>query len=141
MQHKLHHFLSLMIAVVWIINGLVCKVMNMVPRHEHIVANILGKDYARLLTVGIGLLEIAMAVWVLSGIWSRFNAIIQIIFIATMNTIEFLVVPGLLLWGKVNAVFAFLFILIIYYNEFHLKKYLSVRSQYVQLFKKSPIRC
>ena len=60
-----------------------------------------------------------MAVWILSGIKRRLNAITQIIIIATMNTLEFILVPDLLLWGRFNALFAFLFILLIFYNEFY----------------------
>ncbi|MGB8191166.1 MAG: DoxX-like family protein [Chitinophagaceae bacterium] len=112
----------------WLINGLFCKVLNLVPRHQEIVAEILGNEHARLLTTLIGLSEIAMAVWILSGIWSRFNAAAQILIIAAMNTLEFFIVPDLLLWGKSNAIFAFIFILLIYYNEFHLNKNLAVNE-------------
>ena len=94
----------------------------MVPRHQQIVAQILGTSHARLFTVLIGMAEIIMAIWILSGIWPRLNAITQIVVIATMNTLEFLLVPNLLLWGRANAFFAFIFILIIYYNGFRLNK-------------------
>ena len=113
--------LNYFIAAVWIINGLFCKVLNLVPRHQEIVARILGNDHARLLTITIGISEIAMAVWILSGIKRRLNAIAQIIIIAAMNTLEFILVPDLLLWGRFNALFAFLFILLIFYNEFYSK--------------------
>ena len=63
-----------------------------------------------------------MAIWILSGLWIRLNAVTQILVIATMNILEFVLVPDLLMWGKVNSIFAFLFILLIYYNEFHLNK-------------------
>ena len=116
-----NQLLNYIIATVWIVNGLFCKVLNLVPRHQEIVARILGNDHARLLTKVIGLSEIAMAVWILSGIRTRLNAIIQIIVIATMNVLEFIIVPDLLLWGRFNLLFAFLFILLIIYNEFYLK--------------------
>ena len=109
-------------ASVWLINGLFCKMLNLVPRHQEIVTRILSTHNARLLTVLIGLAEIAMAAWILSGIRKRLNAVIQILFIATMNTIEFLVTPELLLWGRANAVFALAFIMMIYYNEFRADK-------------------
>ena len=112
-------FLNYFIAAVWIINGLFCKVLNLVPRHQEIVASILGNDHARLLTIVIGFSEIAMAVWILSGIRRRLNAIAQIIIIAAMNALEFILVPDLLLWGRFNALFAFLFILLIFYNGFY----------------------
>jgi uncharacterized membrane protein YphA (DoxX/SURF4 family) len=120
-----HKLINYCIATVWIANGLFCKVLNLVPRHQEIVARILGNDHARLLTVLIGVFEIAMAVWIISGLWTRLNAFTQIFVIATMNTLEFLLVPDLLLWGKLNAFFAFLFILLIYYNEFQLNKKLQ----------------
>ena len=113
--------LNYLIATVWIINGLFCKVLNLVPRHQEIVAKILGIGNAGLITKAIGLSEIAMAVWILSGFRTRLNTIIQILVIATMNILEFILAPDLLLWGRYNALFAFLFILLIYYNEFHLR--------------------
>lgn len=127
-KRNTHQLLNYLIAAVWLINGLFCKVLNLVPRHQEIVAEILGNEHARLLTTLIGLSEIAMAVWILSGIWSRFNAAAQILIIAAMNTLEFFIVPDLLLWGKSNAIFAFIFILLIYYNEFHLNKNLAVNE-------------
>jgi hypothetical protein len=120
--------LNYSIAAVWIINGLFCKILNLVPRHQEIVARILGSDHARLLTIAIGLSEIAMAVWILSGIKRRLNAIAQIIIIAAMNTLEFILVPDLLLWRRFNALFAFLFILLIFYNEFYSKNKIAQQT-------------
>ena len=118
--------LTYLIALVWIINGLFAKVLNLVPRHEAIVGRILGVDYSRPLTILIGLSEIVMAVWILSGIKARFNAIIQIFIVALMNILEFIIVPDLLLWGKWNALFAFLFILLVYCNEFYFSGHSSI---------------
>lgn len=118
----IHTLLHYCIAVVWFINGLYCKVLNWVPRHQEIVARIVSHDFSRMLTVVIGLSEIVMAIWIVTRIHSRLNAITQIIVIAVMNTLEFILVPDLLLWGKFNALFAFLFILLIYYNEFYVPK-------------------
>jgi hypothetical protein len=123
-----HQILASLISAVWLINGLFCKMLNLVPRHQQIVARILGNEHARLFTLLIGIAEIAMAVWIISSIWSRVNAVIQILVIATMNTLESLLVPDLLLWGKANAFFAFLFILVIYYDEFFLKRKLTLRT-------------
>lgn len=110
------------IAAVWIANGLFCKALNLVPRHEQIVARILGDNHSRLLTILIGISEIIMAVWILSGYKTRLNTIVQIVIIASMNMLEFILAPDLLLWGKLNSLFAFLFILVVYFNEFHLNK-------------------
>ena len=119
---NIHRILTYIIAAVWIANGLFCKVFNWVPRHQQIVAKILGGEYAAFFTKTIGISEILMAVWILSGIKPRFNALTQVLIIATMNTLEFILVPDLLLWGHANALFAFLFILLILYNEFTLNK-------------------
>jgi hypothetical protein len=97
-------------------------VFNLVPRHQQIVASILGDSYARPLTILIGISEIIMAVWILSRYKSKLNTIAQITIIAIMNTLEFILVPDLLLWGKFNSLFALLLIVVIYINEFHLNK-------------------
>ena len=121
----IHKAFTYFIAIVWILNGLFCKVLNLVPRHQQIVAVILGAEYSRLLTIVIGCSEIGMAIWILSKIKTRLNAVAQIVIIAVMNTLEFILVPHLLLWGRFNAVFAFLFIVLVFYNEFYLNKRLS----------------
>ncbi|MBI1767412.1 MAG: DoxX-like family protein [Bacteroidetes bacterium] len=123
-----HKLLNYAIATVWIANGLFCKVLNLVPRHRQIVARILGDDYSRPLTLLTGLAEIGMAIWILSGMRTRLNAAIQILVIATMNALEFALVPDLLLWGKANSLFAFMFILLIYYNEVYLNKKLAQQA-------------
>ena len=112
--------LKILIASVWLVNGLFCKVLNLVPRHQQIVSNILGPDHARTWTLLIGLSEIAMAVWILIGIWPKMNAVTQIVVIVAMNILEFYLVPDLLLWGKANAIFALLFVLFIWYYAFYL---------------------
>jgi hypothetical protein len=116
----LHRLIVAAIALVWLINGLYCKCLNRVPRHQAIVARILGERYARVLTLFIGLLEIAMAVWVFSGIEHRFNAIIQAVLILSMNVIEFWKARDLLLFGRLNLLFAILFVALILSNEFML---------------------
>ena len=119
---RIYKILTYCIATVWIVNGLFCKVLNLVPRHEQIVARILGDDHSRLLTILIGLSEIIMAVWILSSYKTKLSAIAQITIVATMNTLEFILVPDLLLWGKLNSLFAFIFILVVYFNEFYFNK-------------------
>ncbi len=119
---QLNKFLTYFIAVVWLLNGLFCKVLNFVPRHQEIVGRILGNEYAFILTKTIGFSEILMALWIVSSIKTKLNAMAQIGIIATMNILEFVLVPDLLLWGKLNALFAVLFMGLIYSNEFMLNK-------------------
>ena len=129
MKNKnLHKSLTLLISAVWLANGLFCKVLNLVPRHEQIVARILGEDYSRPLTILIGLSEVVMAAWVLSKFKSKLNATTQILVVAVMNTLEFILVPDLLLWGKLNSFYAVVFIGLVYYNEFVLNKNIKQQS-------------
>ena len=113
-----------LISLVWLSNGLFCKVLNYVPRHQEIVKEILCLDNPStyIVTKLIGFSEVLMAIWIISRIKSKINAILQIIIILTMNILEFTVVPNLLLWGKWNSVFALLFCVFIYFNEFILNK-------------------
>lgn len=114
--------LTYLVALVWLLNGLYCKLLNFVPRHQLIVARILGGEHAALFTRLIGLSEILMAIWIISRIQHRLNAITQIIIIAVMNTIEFFYARDLLLFGKWNAVLAIVLIAVICVNEFVLKR-------------------
>jgi len=114
--------LNWLIAAVWLINGLFCKILDKVPRHRAIVAAILGNEYAAVFTKLIGWLEVAMAIWIVSRVWPRLNAVVQIVVIAAMNILECILVPDLLLWGRVNGVFALLFIVLIAYNSIVLHK-------------------
>jgi hypothetical protein len=106
--------LAYCLAAVWLANGLFCKVLHVVPRHEAIVARILGPTFAAPITQAIGLAEIGMAVWVLSGRYIRLNAAAQISLVASMNVLEFFLAPDLLLWHRLNIVFAGLFVLVVY---------------------------
>lgn len=116
--------LTLVISLVWLANGLFCKVLNLVPRHQQIVETILGVDAstARVLTLLIGLSEVIMAIWILTQWKSKLNAFLQMSIVAAMNILEFVLAPDLLLWGRLNALFAFLFILLVYYHGFVLGK-------------------
>ena len=118
----LHNSLTYLIATVWIVNGLFCKILNLVPRHEQIVARILSDTYSRPLTVAIGLSEIIMAIWILSKYRPKLNTVTQIAVVIVMNIIEFMLVPDLLLWNHANILFAVLFSSIVYYNGFRLMK-------------------
>jgi len=115
---KQKNVVNIGIALVWMINGVHCKVLNYVPRHQLIVARILGETYAPVLTRIIGVLEAGMAIWILSRIKSRWCAILQMLLVATMNIIEFIAVPDLLLFGRINIIIAAVFIFVIYRNEY-----------------------
>jgi uncharacterized membrane protein YphA (DoxX/SURF4 family) len=118
----MYKILTCLIAAVWVINGLFCKLLDLVPRHRLIVARILGDEHAALLTRAIGFSEVLMAIWILSGIRPRWSAVAQMVLIAVMNTIEFYAARDLLLFGKMNAVLALVLIIVVFYNEFVLRK-------------------
>ena len=118
----MYKVLTYLIATVWFVNGFFCKILNMVPRHELIVARILGNQHAAFFTKSIGIAEVLMGVWIISGIKPRLNTMAQMTIILTMNIIEFTLAHDLLLWGRANLAFAVLFVLLIYYNEFVLRK-------------------
>ncbi len=109
---------TILIGLVWLVNGLACKVLNMAPRHEMIVARILGNSHAFILTKLIGISEILVFCWIVSRIRSRWCTLFQMVLVATMNIIEFILAPDLLLFGQWNIVFAGFFILFLYLNEF-----------------------
>lgn len=104
--------------MVWLANGLFCKILNLEPRHQEIVGQILGNQYKFPITITIGILECLMFLWVLSKIKSNFCAIFQIVIIMTMNVLELILVPNLLLFGRFNILVAITFCSVIYWNEF-----------------------
>ena len=119
---NLHNFLKITIAIVWLVNGLYCKILNFAPRHQEIVARILGDEYAPMITNTIGILEILMMGWVLSAYKSKLNAIAQITIVLSMNILEAILAKDLLLFGYGNFIFAILFSAVIYFNEYHIKE-------------------
>jgi uncharacterized membrane protein YphA (DoxX/SURF4 family) len=108
-------------AWVWLINGLFCKILQLVPRHERIVAEILGGAHVALFTKAIGFFEILIAIWIYSGYKTKLNAIVQIVIVLAMNFLEVSLAPHLLLWGKANLAFSLLFSMIVYCNTFIIK--------------------
>lgn len=118
---KPYLILLILISLVWFVNGLICKVLLLVPRHYEIVARILGEEYAEGITRLIGLGEIGIVFWILSRFQSRLCALFQMVMVATMNVIEFFLARDLLLWGPMNALYAAMFIALVGWHEFWLK--------------------
>jgi hypothetical protein len=115
---KLQQFNNYIIAAIWLLNGLYCKLLGFVPRHELIVRRIFETEHSEILIKIIGVLEILMCAWILSGFKSRICSILQIVVIAGMNITEIILVPELLLFGYWNGLFALFLIAFIYWNEF-----------------------
>lgn len=98
-----------MLVLVWGVNGLWCKVLGQVPRHEQIVARVVGEAMAPALTTLIGLAELGMVAWILSGLFPRLCAITQAAIVMTMNVIEQVIAGELLLFGRFNLLWAAVF--------------------------------
>lgn len=64
-----------------------------------------------------------MATWIVLDRQRKPTAIVQIAIILTMNTLESILVPDLLLWGYLNPVFAVLFCGLIYYHGFQMPRH------------------
>jgi hypothetical protein len=76
------------LAFVWVANGLFAKLLGLVPRHQLIVARFFGDAHALALTRLIGVAEIVMAVWIVSGWRRRWCAVTQALVIISMNSLE-----------------------------------------------------
>ncbi len=125
----LNRLLILFFSLIWLVNGLFCKILNLVPRHQQIVAEILGETYAKSLTIAIGVGEMLMAIWIISRKFAQLSAITQILLIVTMNILEFILAPHLLLWGRLNIVFALCLAALVYYQGFVLEPRLEGRNR------------
>lgn len=81
-------FLRIGTAAVWIVFGLVFKVLHFVPRHERIVAAVLGDSVSGPVTLAVGVAETLLGVWILSKRWPRTCAAVQTMAILSMNALE-----------------------------------------------------
>ena len=75
-------------ASVWLVFGLIFKVLGLVPRHREIVASVIGEEWATPVTVLVGLAEIGMAAWIMSELRPRWCAVAQTLAIGSMNFLE-----------------------------------------------------
>jgi uncharacterized protein YqjF (DUF2071 family)/uncharacterized membrane protein YphA (DoxX/SURF4 family) len=91
---------TVFVASIWLLHGLFNKLLHGSPRHLQIVQSVPGLSGAagqRVLTA-VGLLEVGIALWVLSGWAAHWCAAGQTIFLLSMNAIELTVARPLLLW-------------------------------------------
>jgi uncharacterized membrane protein YphA (DoxX/SURF4 family) len=103
---------SLFVASVWLVHGLFNKLLHGSPRHLQIVQSVPGLAGAageRALIL-IGLVEVGIGLWVLSGWRPRRCAAVQTILLLSMNVTELTFARPLLLWpaGLVPVNLAFL---------------------------------
>lgn len=91
------------VAAVWIFHGLFSKLLGYLPRHEAIVGRILGDSWAAPLTLAIGLGEVLLGLWMLSGRRARLCAATQTALIVVMNSLEIALARDLL-WNPAAMV-------------------------------------
>jgi len=109
-------FVTYAIAAVWLLFGLLGKLVPITTTHNQIVARVFGSDVSGPITMAIGIGELFMALWVVSGRWSPICGWLQIALVVTMNCIELTIARDLLLWGPMNGIFALLFVSVVYLN-------------------------
>jgi len=83
------------VAIVWLYQGLWCKLLAQCPSHAAIVGSLpqpFGTIAAPLVMI-IGAVEVALALWVISGWQSRLAAAAQTTLLVVMNS-------GGLIWGR-----------------------------------------
>ena len=75
------------IALVWLHQGLWCKLLGRAPHHQKIVGSVpfLSESQARRTLFLLGSLECVLAAWVLSGFRAREAALIQTLLLVSMN--------------------------------------------------------
>ena len=75
------------IALVWIYQGLWCKVLGQAPRHQAILNTlpVLTSAEAHSVLIALGLLECGIAVWVISGWRPTQGALLQTALLVGMN--------------------------------------------------------
>jgi 1,6-anhydro-N-acetylmuramate kinase len=83
-----HQVAGSLVASVWIFHGLYSKLLHGIPRHREIVARVLGPAFATPVTIAVGLAEILLGAWVLTGHARIACATIQTLALIAMNTLE-----------------------------------------------------
>jgi hypothetical protein len=100
------------VASVWLVHGLINKLLHFSPRHLQIVQSVPGLAGSRgeLVLTLVGMCEVAIALWVLSGWASVICAAVQTALLLSMNVVELSVARPLLLWpaGLIPINLAFL---------------------------------
>jgi uncharacterized membrane protein YphA (DoxX/SURF4 family) len=89
------NLIRLSIALVWLYQGLWCKVLAGAPHHLAIISTVpfLGPAAGRVVLVLLGLVECGLGVWVLTGRQLRNAALVQTLLLAGMNA-------GGLIWAR-----------------------------------------
>lgn len=76
------------IAAVWLYEGLWCKILGRVPSQVEVVTAVpqLGPQFGSLFLTALGVVEVGLAAWVITGIVPGMCAIVQIGLLVVLNT-------------------------------------------------------
>src|SRR6476620_6477916 len=96
-SESFHLLAQIIVGGVWVFHGLYSKVFNRIPRHQMIVAKVLGARIARPATILIGVLEFLLGVWVFTGWWPVVCVSVQTAALVGMNILEILLARELLI--------------------------------------------
>lgn len=82
-----HKLIRLSIGLVWLYQGLWCKVLGGVPGHVAVISAVpfIGPAAGRVALIALGLIECGVAAWVWSGKRMRHAAMVQTVLLAAMN--------------------------------------------------------
>ena len=80
-------WIRLAVAAVWLYEGLWCKLLRGEPRQFEVVKAVpnLGPRFGVMFLLGLGLLEVTLAIWVLSGILPVPCVIAQTVLLVALN--------------------------------------------------------
>lgn len=90
-------WLRLGVASVWLLFGLVFKLLGFLPRHLLIVERVVGPRHARAVLRAVAVTEVSLALWMLCGRWLPACMAVQTAMIVSMNTCELRYARDLLL--------------------------------------------
>ena len=76
------------VSVVWLYEGLWCKLLNGDPRQEQVVEAVphYGPRMGIIFLKALGVIEVGIALWILSGVAPLVCAIVQTVLLITLNT-------------------------------------------------------
>src|SRR5262247_4550372 len=94
---RLHLLAQVGIGSVWVFHGLYSKILNGIPRHRLIVGRILGTERAGIATKTIGLLELLLGGWAITGWHPVWCASVQTAALIAMNSLEIFLARELLI--------------------------------------------
>jgi len=107
--------LTIAIGSVWVFHGLYSKILMGIPRHQEIVARVLGEEVAEWATYTIGAMEILLGLWAFSR-WNRKAcALVQTLALVSMNVLEIALARDLLISAAGMAVLNLAFLTLVWH--------------------------